>query len=179
VCEARCVGSLSQYRLIAHSYDEEFAADDDWRGANENGTPEQHLADSVTELIRGEQSPSAILCLNGTSSTVVESVLSVENADGRIRFIAWDLSEAIQEGLENRSVDGTMVQNAYFYGYLTAHIAYAMSAVGEERVMGVLDEYFDAGSEDKLLDTGMTYIGQETLPIFLDYQTECLGISSG
>ena len=179
ICEATCTDDLVEYRVVAHAYGGELEADSDYGGNHEEATPEDYLAYSVERLVRSDTPPSAIISLHGTPSDVLNGVLSEHDDDHEIRFMAWDLSEPIQAGLENATVDATMVQNAYFYGYITAHIAYAMSVTDPETVMDALEAFFEPDSDDKLIDTGMTVITPETLPIFLDYQRECLGVSGG
>lgn len=179
VCEAACTGANEGIRIVAHAYAEELAADTEWQDENEGGKPEDYLADAVARLVEGDEPPAGIISLHGTPSPVLGRALEDLPSGDSVRFVAWDLSTEVQDGLERGTVDASMVQNAYFYGYITAHIAYAMAATDVPTVMDVLDDYFESDSDDKLLDTGMTIVTPSNLSFYLQYQVECLGLTTG
>ena len=179
VCEAECVGVATGMRLVAHAYGDEFAADAEWQSDHEEATAEDYLADQVAELLAGDDPPSGILTLQGTTSSTVAALVADGQGANSVRFVAWDLSDEIQAGLENGSVDATIAQNSYFYGYVAAYIAYALAAKDAESVLGVLDDYFEFGAEDRLLNTGISVVTPENLESYREYQVECLGLPAG
>lgn len=176
LCQADCVGDWAGFRMVAHAYEGELAQDSEWSDAHPDASGTEHLALTVEQLMDADELPSAIVALHGSPSPVIAKALAEHPRGDRVRFVGWDLSEEIRAGLEEGTVDATIVQNSYFYGYLTAHIAYAMALAGVPAVMDVLDEYFTPNSDDHLLDTGTTVLTPSTLTSYLSYQEECLGV---
>ena len=180
ICKAECSAESARgLTIMAHAYADEFAADLTWIGNHANATAEDYLADSVATLTQSGSPPVGVMSLQGTPGPVLLKVVGNRVKNDDMYFVAWDLSAEIQAGLDDGSVNAAMVQNSYFYGYVTAHIAYAMAVAGVPSVMNVLEKYFVPNNEDKLIDTGVTVVTAENLPFYLKYQVECLGLTTG
>jgi ABC-type sugar transport system substrate-binding protein len=176
LCEADCAGTASGVHMVVHFYAEELKADTDWLDTHEGASGEDYLADCVANLLSGDNPPVGLVSLQGTPSPIVSKALAESKDATSVRLVAWDMSPEVQSGLERGTVAAAMVQNAYFYGYVTGHIAYAMAANSVSSVMEILKDYFEPTSDDHLLDTGMTIVTPENLPFYLQYQVECLGL---
>jgi len=81
----------------------------------------------------------------------------------------------MQEGV----VQAMIGQRVYFYGYLSGYVMYAMSILGQEETMTVLDPYLDEFGEDgKIrLNTGIDVIKADTFDQYKAY-LESVGIAS-
>jgi ribose transport system substrate-binding protein len=77
--------------------------------------------------------------------------------------------------MENGNIDATMVQRAYFYGYLSTYVAYAMAVVGVDDTMAALSEKL-TGDDGDLLNTGIDVLTPDNLEDYNAYSTECLGL---
>ena len=93
-----------------------------------------------------------------------------------MKVVAWDANPPTLAAIEDGLVQGTMVQQAYFYGYMTAYIGYSMAALGIDKTMDVLAPYLSAGN-DGILDTGMVILTPENLADFKTYQSTCFGVT--
>lgn len=179
-CEATCVGAHAGKHVVANFYDGLFAADTAWKTAHPSGTPENYLADHLVEVFAASTGrPVGFVSLMGAPGPIVEKAIADNAAGGDIKFVAWDFSTEIQNGLRTGTVSAALVQNAYFYGYLSAHIIYAMASSGAPAVLEALAPYFEVGPSDRILDTGMTVVTPENLGLYSEYQTVCLGLTSG
>jgi hypothetical protein len=67
----------------------------------------------------------------------------------------------------------------YFYGYLSGWVMYAMSILGQEAVMELLDPWLvEMGDEGKIhLQTGVDVIKADTFELYQEY-LESIGIPS-
>lgn len=178
-CQADCIGDHSGVSVVAVAYGDQFDNDDGWQADNPDANAENYLTYLLDGLLTGDDPPTGLVSLHGTPSPVVELAIADNDAGDDVSFVAWDFSTEVQAGLESGTVDAAMVQNAYFYGYLSAHVIYAMVATDPETVLDTLDSYFESGVNDKLLDTGMTVVTSDNLEAYSEYLEECLGLTSG
>jgi ribose transport system substrate-binding protein len=76
-------------------------------------------------------------------------------------------------------IQAMMAQRAYFYGYLSSWVAYAMTVLGKDATMKLLDPYLtDKGKEKKvLLNTGVDVVRSDTFDLYKKY-LGCIGIPS-
>lgn len=176
ICEADCKGEAAGIHLVAHSYFEEAESAADAQDAADS--PEAYLERSIATLMSSDDLPLGFMALQNTPSMVISRALANEQPAECPRYVAWDLSEEVQQGLNSGLVDATMVQNSFFYGYLSAQIVYSMAVTDVTRVMEALEPFLETGSDDKLLDTGMTVVTPENLADYQDYQLTCLGVTS-
>jgi len=106
---------------------------------------------------------------------------AVKQADkiGVVKIIAFDAEPETQVCMEEGVVQAMIGQRVYFYGYLSGYVMHAMSILGEEETMAVLDPYLDElGDEGKIrLNTGVDVIKAESLDLYKAY-LDSVGIAS-
>jgi ribose transport system substrate-binding protein len=106
---------------------------------------------------------------------------AVEEAgkSGEVKIVAFDAEPQTQTCMANGTVQAMIGQRVYFYGYLSGWIMYAMSILGEEATMEVLDPWLtDMGDEGKIhLNTGVDVIKADTFDLYQEY-LESIGIPS-
>jgi ribose transport system substrate-binding protein len=106
---------------------------------------------------------------------------AVEEAgkSGEIKIVAFDAEPQTQICMENGTVQAMIGQRVYFYGYLSGWIMYAMSILGQDATMEVLDPWLsDMGDEGKIhLNTGVDVIKADTFDLYKEY-LESIGIPS-
>jgi ribose transport system substrate-binding protein len=76
-------------------------------------------------------------------------------------------------------VQAMIGQRVYFYGYLSGYVMHAMSIIGVEETMAVLEPYLDElGDEGKIrLNTGVDVIKADSLDQYKQY-LDAIGIAS-
>ena len=106
---------------------------------------------------------------------------AIKQADkiGTIKLIAFDAEPETQACMQEGVVQAMIGQRVYFYGYLSGYVMHAMSILGEEETMAVLDPYLDEFGEDgKIrLNTGIDVIKADTFDQYKAY-LESVGIAS-
>ena len=97
----------------------------------------------------------------------------------KIKVIAWDTEPQAQKLMSEGIIQAMMAQRAYFYGYLSSWVAYAMTVLGKDATMKLLDPYLtDKGKEKKvLLNTGVDVVRSDTFDLYKKY-LGCIGIPS-
>lgn len=98
---------------------------------------------------------------------------------GDLKLIAFDAEPETQACMEEGVVQAMIGQRVYFYGYLSGYVMHAMSILGVEETMALLDPYLDElGDEGKIrLNTGVDVIKAESLDQYKDY-LDSIGIAS-
>ena len=108
---------------------------------------------------------------------------------GKIKVVAFDAEPETQRCTSEGVVQAMIGQRVYFYGYLSGYVMYAMSILGKDETMKILDPYLfpwptkespgvPAGSEGKIhLNTGVDVIYADTFPQYKDYLNS-IGIPS-
>ena len=108
---------------------------------------------------------------------------------GEVKIVAFDAEPETQRCTEEGVVQAMIGQRVYFYGYLSGYVMYAMSVLGVEETMKVLDQYlypwpstdtpdFKAGSDGKIhLNTGIDVIYADTFDQYKEYLNS-IGIPS-
>jgi ribose transport system substrate-binding protein len=106
---------------------------------------------------------------------------AVEEAEksGEVKIIAFDAEPQTQTCMANGTVQAMIGQRVYFYGYLSGWVMYAMSILGEEATMQVLDPWLaEWGDEGKIhLNTGVDVIKADTFELYKEYLNS-IGIPS-
>lgn len=106
---------------------------------------------------------------------------AVKQADkvGTLKIVAFDAEPETQVCTEEGAIQAMIGQRVFFYGYLSGYVMHAMSIIGEEETMKVLDPYLDdLGDEGKIrLNTGVDVIKAETLDQYKAYLSS-IGIVS-
>ena len=98
---------------------------------------------------------------------------------GEVKLIAFDAEPETQTCMEEGVVQAMIGQRVYFYGYLSGYVMHAMSILGVEETMTLLDPYLDElGDEGKIrLNTGVDVIKAESLDLYKAY-LDSIGIAS-
>jgi ribose transport system substrate-binding protein len=98
---------------------------------------------------------------------------------GELKLIAFDAEPETQACMEEGVVQAMIGQRVYFYGYLSGYVMHAMSILGVEETMTLLDPYLDElGDEGKIrLNTGVDVIKAESLDLYKEY-LDSIGIAS-
>ncbi|MCB0177070.1 MAG: substrate-binding domain-containing protein [Anaerolineae bacterium] len=106
---------------------------------------------------------------------------AIKQADkvGELKLIAFDAEPETQTCMEEGVAQAMIGQRVYFYGYLSGYVMNAMSILGVEETMAVLDPYLDdLGDEGKIrLNTGIDVIKADTFDQYKAY-LESIGIAS-
>jgi ribose transport system substrate-binding protein len=106
---------------------------------------------------------------------------AIKQADkvGELKLIAFDAEPETQSCMEEGVVQAMIGQRVYFYGYLSGYVMNAMSILGQEETMAVLDPYLDeSGDEGKIrLNTGIDVIKADSFDQYKAY-LESIGIAS-
>jgi len=99
--------------------------------------------------------------------------------EGTVKIVAFDAEPETQRCMEEGAVQAMIGQRVYFYGYLSGWIMYAMSVIGEDATMELLDPWLsDLGDEGKIhLNTGVDVIKADTFDLYKEY-LESIGIPS-
>lgn len=106
---------------------------------------------------------------------------AIKQADkiGTLKLVAFDAEPETQACMQEGVVQAMIGQRVYFYGYLSGYVMHAMSILGQEETMTVLDPYLDEFGEDgKIrLNTGIDVIKADTFDQYKAY-LESVGIAS-
>lgn len=114
-----------------------------------------------------------VIALLGTFGGYVGDWIATNELDATVNVVTWDTSEAVVTHMEAGNIDATMVQRAYFYGYLSTYVAYAMAVVGVDDTMAALSDKL-TGDNGDLLNTGIDVLTPDNLEDYNTYSTECL-----
>ena len=100
-------------------------------------------------------------------------------AEGEVLIVAFDAEPETQRCMSEGVVQAMIGQRVYFYGYLSGWVMYAMSVLGEDATMEVLDPWLsDLGDEGKIhLNTGVDVILADSFDLYQQY-LESIGIPS-
>jgi len=92
--------------------------------------------------------------------------------------VSFDLEPGtIKQLQQNPSpVSAAIGQRVFYYGYLTTYMLYAMSTIGKDATLKVLDPYLSGDKHDSL-DAGADVVTPDTLPAYQEYLSS-LGIKS-
>jgi ribose transport system substrate-binding protein len=95
---------------------------------------------------------------------------------GQVKLVAFDAEPETQRCMEEGVVQAMIGQRVYFYGYLAGYIMHAMTILGQEEVLKMLEPYRD-GENNFRLNTGIDVIKAETFPQYKEYLNS-IGIPS-
>jgi ribose transport system substrate-binding protein len=98
---------------------------------------------------------------------------------GEIKIVAFDAEPQTQTCMKDGTVQVMIGQRVYFYGYLSGWVMYAMTVLGKDATMQILDPWLsDMGDEGKIhLNTGVDVIHADTFDLYQQY-LESIGIPS-
>lgn len=131
------------------------------------------LRENLSKAINDHVDLAGMISVNGHIGPILGDVLAENGQTGKIQAVVFDLLNETQEHLLNDVVQAVIVQEAYFFGYLGAHIIYSMATIGVNETMSVLAPWLEGDT----LDTGVTVLTNENFNIYRDFLT-CLGVSA-
>jgi ribose transport system substrate-binding protein len=95
---------------------------------------------------------------------------------GQIKIVAFDAEPETQRCMQDGVVQAMIGQRVFFYGYLAGYIMHAMTVLGEDEVLKILEPYRD-GENKFRLNTGIDVILADTYPQYKEYLNS-IGIPS-
>lgn len=140
--------------------------------------PEVALSNAQTSIQKYDDLAGFITFYSYDGPAACQAVKQADKV-GEIKIIAFDAEPETQSCMEEGVVQAMIGQRVYFYGYLSGYVMYAMSIIGEERTMEVLEPYLDdLGDEGRIrLNTGVDVIKAESLDLYKAY-LDSIGIAS-
>ena len=95
---------------------------------------------------------------------------------GQVKIVAFDAEPETQKLAEEGVVQAMIGQRVYFYGYLSGYVMHAMTVLGKDETMSLLQPYLIGDNKDHL-DTGIDVIYSDTINLYKDYLNS-VGIAS-
>ena len=95
---------------------------------------------------------------------------------GQVKIVAFDAEPETQKLAEEGVVQAMIGQRVYFYGYLSGYIMHAMTVLGKDETMALLQPYLIGDNKDHL-DTGIDVIYSDTINLYKDYLNS-IGVAS-
>jgi len=140
--------------------------------------PEVALSNAQTAMQKYEDLAGFITFYSYDGPAACQAVKQA-GKEGEIKIVAFDAEPETQRCMEDGAVQAMIGQRVYFYGYLSGWIMYAMSILGEDATMELLDPYLEElGDEGKIrLNTGVDVILADTFQEYKDYLNS-IGIAS-
>ena len=141
--------------------------------------PEVALSNAQTAIQKyGEELAGFITFYSYDGPAACQAVKQAEQI-GTLKIVAFDAEPETQACTQEGVIQAMIGQRVFFYGYLSGYVMHAMSIIGEEETMKVLDPYLDdLGEEGKIrLNTGVDVIKAETLDKYKEYLSS-IGIKS-
>jgi ribose transport system substrate-binding protein len=141
----------------------------------DNGDPSVALSNSETALTTYPDLKGmiGIYSYNGPASI---QALKTADAVGRVKLVAFDLATETMQGLQDEVVSAAIGQRVYYYGYLPVYILHAMSILGADETMEMLEPYL-SGDNGDLLNAGADIVTPENLQAYREY-LDSIGISA-
>jgi len=141
----------------------------------DNGDPSKALSNAETALTTYPDLAGMIGIYSYNGPAAIQA-LKTANKVGQVKLIAFDLATETMKGLKDKVVSAAIGQRVYYYGYLPVYILYAMSSIGVEKTMQLLDPYLSGPKRDNI-DAGADVVTPDTLQAYQDYLSS-LGIKS-
>jgi ribose transport system substrate-binding protein len=140
--------------------------------------PEVALSNAQTAMQKYEDLTGFITFYSYDGPAACQAVKQA-GMEGKLKIVAFDAEPETQRCMEEGVVQAMIGQRVYFYGYLSGWIMYAMSILGKDDTMKLLDPYLvDMGNEGKIhLNTGVDVIRADTFQQYKDYLNS-IGIPS-
>lgn len=95
---------------------------------------------------------------------------------GQVKIVAFDAEPETQKLAEEGVVQAMIGQRVYFYGYLSGYVMHAMTVLGKDQTMQILQPYLIGDKKDHL-DTGIDVIYSDTINLYKEYLNS-IGIAS-
>jgi ribose transport system substrate-binding protein len=133
----------------------------------DNGDPSVALSNSETALTTYPDLKGMIGIYSYNGPAAIQA-LRTANRVGEVKLVAFDLATETMQGLRDNVVSAAIGQRVYYYGYLPVYILYAMSTIGPEETMALLDPYLSGDNHD-LIDAGADIVTPENLDAYVEY----------
>jgi ribose transport system substrate-binding protein len=141
----------------------------------DNGDPSVALSNSETALTTYPDLKGMIGIYSYNGPAAIQA-LKTGNRVGEVKLVAFDLASETMQGLEDNVVSAAIGQRVYYYGYLPVYILYAMSTIGVDETMALIDPYLSGENHD-LIDAGADIVTPDNLEAYREY-LDSIGISS-
>jgi ribose transport system substrate-binding protein len=140
--------------------------------------PEVALSNAQTAMQKYEDLAGFITFYSYDGPAACQAVKQA-GKEGEVKIVAFDAEPETQRCMEDGAVQAMIGQRVYFYGYLSGYIMNAMTILGEDETMQILDPWLsDLGDEGKIhLNTGVDVIKADTFDLYKAYLDE-IGIPS-
>jgi len=140
--------------------------------------PEKALSNAQTAM-QTYPDLAAFLTLYSYDGPAACQAVKQAGKKGTIKVIAFDAEPETQRCMSDGIVQVMIGQRVYFYGYLSGWVMYALSTIGKDATMKVLDPWLvPLGKEGKLhLQTGVDVIKADTFSLYKEYLNS-IGIPS-
>jgi len=132
---------------------------------------------------------AGLITLYPYEGPVVGQAVSDAGKSGEVKVVAFGAEPDTQRLMEQGIVQAIIGERTYFYGYLSAYVMYAMSVLGEQETLRVLEPYLSdwparpsgdvvPGSEGRIhLNTGFDVVDSDSLGSYQAY-LERIGVTS-
>ncbi len=141
----------------------------------DNGDPSKALSNAETAITTYPDMAGMIGIYSYNGPAAIQA-LKTSGKSGQIKLVAFDLATETMKGLKDKVVSAAIGQRVYYYGYLPVYILYAMSSIGQEKTMEILQPYLSGDKKDNL-DTGADVVTPDNLAAYQEYLSS-LGIKS-
>jgi len=141
----------------------------------DNGDPSKALSNAETAITTYPDMAGMIGIYSYNGPAAIQA-LKGANKVGQIKLVAFDLATETMKGLKENVVSAAIGQRVYYYGYLPVYVLYAMSSIGKDKTMKILEPYLSGDKKDNL-DTGADVVTPDTLAAYQDFLNS-LGIKS-
>ncbi|MBC7813485.1 MAG: substrate-binding domain-containing protein [Burkholderiales bacterium] len=141
----------------------------------DNGDPSIALSNSEAALTTYPDLKGMIGIYSYNGPAAIQA-LRTNNRVGEVKLVAFDLATETMQGLRDGVVSAAIGQRVYYYGYLPVYILYAMSTIGVDETMALLEPYL-SGENGDLLDAGADIVTPENIDAYLEY-LDSIGIVS-
>ena len=141
--------------------------------------PEVALSNAQTAIQKYGDDLAGFITFYSYDGPAACQAIKQANKVGEIKLVAFDAEPETQTCMTEGVVQVMIGQRVYFYGYLSGYVMNAMSILGEEETLKVLDPYLDElGDEGKIrLNTGVDVIRDDSLDLYKAY-LDSVGIAS-
>jgi ribose transport system substrate-binding protein len=137
--------------------------------------PEVSLSNAQTAMQKYPDLAGFVTFYSYNGPTAGQAVKQAGNT-GKVKIIAFDAEPETQRLMEEGVVQAMIGQRVFFYGYLSGYVMHAMTILGQEEVMSILEPYLD-GEGNYRLNTGVDVIKADTFDLYKEYLNS-IGIAS-
>lgn len=119
---------------------------------------------------------SGFITIYSYNGPMAGQAVKAAGKQGDVKIIAFDAEPETQKLAEEGVVQAMIGQRVYFYGYLSGYVMHAMTVLGKDATLEILQPYLIGDNKDHL-DTGIDVIYSDTINLYKDYLNS-IGIAS-